>query len=79
MKHERLGALWPPVLIKICIPSLVAMKVTALLLILGVWRDASAVERQVSICLPYLIVQIGTWPGPYSFPAHGVPQTCRWA
>ena len=25
------------------------------------------------------VVQIGTWPGPYSFPAHGVPQTCRWA
>jgi hypothetical protein len=38
---------------------------------------ASAVVRQVSDGLPYRIVQIGIWPGSYSFPTHGVPQMCR--
>src|SRR5262245_11804989 len=32
-----------------------------------------------SFGLPYLIVQMGTWPRTYSFPSHGVPQICRYA
>src|SRR6476620_6768564 len=32
-----------------------------------------------SFGLPYLIVQIGTRPGTYSFPSQGVPQICRYA
>jgi hypothetical protein len=40
-------------------------------------RLAPAIKRQGSNGLPYRIVQIGTWPGPYSFPVHGVPQMCR--
>src|ERR1700758_2024489 len=32
-----------------------------------------------SFGLPYLIVQMGTWPRTYPFPSHGVPQICRYA
>ena len=32
-----------------------------------------------SVGAPYRIVQMGTWPGAYSFPAQGVPQMCKCA